>query len=164
MPTTNATVDERTDTGQIDERTERALAQYLTVLPNQGRARNAPSMALVVSESGSEYLVDVCLGTCECDDYHYREPAEGCKHVRRARYALGAEPIRTRVASAVDVDSSLGEHCDADLQFATADGGIVSAGGQDDDVDDDCACGDLPDGVPCFECFDGGSGLDLEGL
>jgi len=157
-----ATTQDHVKNVSIDTRGARALEQYLTVLPDQSDARDSPGQVMVVSESGSEYLVDVRLGVCDCDDHYYRDVA--CKHIKRSRFALGVEPIPARVASAVDVDSSLGEHCDADLQFATADGGIVSAGGQDDDVDDDCACGDLPDGVPCFECFDGGPRLNLEGL
>jgi hypothetical protein len=165
---TNARANQDCIDSDIDERTERALEQYLTVLPDQGEARDAPGQAMVVSESGSEYLVDVRLGTCECPDHEYRDVT--CKHIVRARYATGVEPIPARVASAVDVDPSLGEHTDADLQFATADGGVVSAGDDDrlsgpddgqDDVDD-CACDDLPEGVPCADCYIS-EGVEWEG-
>lgn len=139
----------------LDERDRRALEQYLTVLPDQGRSQGAPGMAVVVSESGSEYLVDVRGGRCECPDAEYRDAK--CKHIRRARYATGVEAIPAAAASQLDIDPSLGEHCDGEVRYATADGGVVDAGEQatllEDDVDDECACSELPDGVPCADCF-----------
>ena len=152
---TNATQsNERIDT--IDERDERALEQYLTVLPDQGEVRNSPGQALVVSESGNEYLVDAVHGACECWDDR-RDDRPRCKHRRRVEFATGQRAIPAAAVSRLDVDPSLGEHCDGDLRFATADGGIVAAGGDDepepDDVDDECDCSELPDGVPCAECY-----------
>lgn len=52
-------IDYESDTDErIDSRTERALTRYLTVLPETGRAKGADGLSLVVSQSGSEYLVD----------------------------------------------------------------------------------------------------------
>ena len=106
----------------LPDRTVRALTEYLTVTPDTGRARDVPGMALVTSQSGSEYLVDVRDGRCECGDAQHRDPHGGCKHVRRARFATGVEAIPA-AASQLDVDPDLGEHCDAEVRFASADGG-----------------------------------------
>jgi hypothetical protein len=144
---------------RINERDRRALEQYLTVLPDQGDARDAPGMALVVSESGSEYVVDLRDGACTCPDAEYRDVE--CKHVRRARFATGADAIPAAAAAQLDVDPDLGEHCDGPLRFAAADGGIIEAPDDgvvlEDEPDDECACGDLPEGVPCHDCFQDGA-------
>jgi len=113
---------------RIDDRTKRALTQYLTVTPEVGRARGADGLVLVTSESGKSYLVDVCTGSCECPDAEYRDVE--CKHIKRARFALGREAIPAGSAEALNVDPDLGAHTDAELRFAAADGGIIVA---DDD-------------------------------
>ena len=142
---------------RINDRDRRALTEYLTVLPDQGRARDAPGMALVVSESGSQYLVDARDGACTCPDAEYRDVE--CKHVARTRFATGQRAIPAAAAAQLNVDPDLGEHTAADLQFATADGGVVAAGGDDDEpeAEEECACGDLPDDVPCHDCFQNGA-------
>lgn len=122
---------DRTDT-ELEARTRRALEQYLTVLPETdpvdelGAVADVPGMVLVVSESGSEYVVDVDAGRCECPDARHRDVM--CKHVRRAAFATGEEAIPADAAAALDVDPELGHHTDASLRFAAADGGIVEAG------------------------------------
>jgi len=148
----------------LPNRTVRALTEYLTVTPDTGRARDVPGMVLVTSQSGSEYLVDVRDGRCECGDAQHRDPGGGCKHVRRARFATGGEAIPA-AASQLDVDPDLGEHTAADLRFATADGGVVAAGGDADEPegDEECACGDLPEGVPCADCYIAGEAEFEEG-
>lgn len=45
----------------------------------------------VYSGETSDYVVNVAVGSCECDDYHYRSGE--CKHIFRARYALGLRAI-----------------------------------------------------------------------
>ena len=154
---TNATESYDSIEPAVDERDRRALTEYLTVLPDQGRARDAPGMALVVSESGSEYLVDARDGACTCPDAEYRNV--NCKHVARTRFATGQRAIPAAAAAQLDVDPDLGEHTAADLQFATADGGVVAAGGDTDEPEgeEECACGDLPGGVPCHDCFQNGA-------
>jgi len=121
----------------IADRTRRALEQYLTVTPDVGQARGAEGIALVTSQSGSEYVVDALEGRCECRDAEYRDPDGGCKHVRRARFALGLDAIPADAAAACDVDPDLGQHCDAELRFAAADGGIIVADDDAELVDED---------------------------
>lgn len=138
----------------VSARTRRALEQYLTVLGDYGRA-DGDDLFVVVSESGSEYLVDLRLEACECEDHQYREAR--CKHIRRAAFATGREPIPVCAAEQLDVDEQLGIHVDGDLRFAAADGGVVDAGDGDDGDDGDgdseaCdVCGEVHDTIDCFE-------------
>jgi hypothetical protein len=116
----------RTD---IDERTEKALTQYLTVLPE------GPDLYSVTSESGNEYRVDTRAGRCTCDDHQYRDVV--CKHRRRVAFATGEEAIPANAAAALDVDEQLGDHVDGELRVAAADGGIIVAGDDGELIDED---------------------------
>jgi hypothetical protein len=106
----------------IDTRDARALTQYLTVLDDVGRARGAPELYLVVSESGSEYLVDTRgeEGACECADHRHR--GAQCKHLRRVAFATGEREIPPWVDTDA-LDEQLAEHVDATPQLAATDGG-----------------------------------------
>jgi hypothetical protein len=73
------------------QRVADALTRYMTVLPEEGRAKGAPGLYTVVSDSGRSYLVDERMGTCECPDHRYRE--RECIHLLRVAFATGAEPI-----------------------------------------------------------------------
>ena len=95
----------------IDPRDVRALTQYLTVLDDVGRARDASELYVVVSESGSEYLVDTRgEGACECADHRHR--GARCKHQRRVAFATGERPIPSWVDTEA-VDEQLGAHVEA---------------------------------------------------
>lgn len=98
----------------LDELDARALTQYLTVLDDIDRVRGALDLYLVVSESGSEYLVDARSGACECPDHEYR--GRRCKHLRRVAFATGQEPIPAWV-DRDDVDDQLGAHVDGGPVF-----------------------------------------------
>jgi len=145
MHDSTPTAENRIDREDVPERTRRALEQYLTVTPDTGRARGADDLVLVTSESGSEYVVDLPAGRCSCEDYEYREA--DCKHRQRARMATGREPIPAEAAAVCDIDPSLGQHTDASLRFAAADGGVVASDDaeildEDDDpdgADDECS-------------------------
>jgi hypothetical protein len=105
----------------IDTRDARALTQYLTVLDDVGRVRHAPELYLVVSESGSEYLVDTRgEGACECADHRHR--GARCKHLRRVAFATGEREIPPWVDTDA-LDEQLAEHVDATPQLAATDGG-----------------------------------------
>lgn len=110
--------------GDLDERDVRALTEYLTVLEDVDRARGAEDVYLVVSQSGSEYLVDLRFKSCECPDAEHRDPDGGCKHVRRVEFATDAR----RAPAWVDLDDvagDLGEHVTSERVAAT-DGGVVA--------------------------------------
>lgn len=94
---------------QRNELDERALTEYLTVLDDIGRARGAPDLFLVVSQSGKEWLVDVDLERCDCPDYRYR--GRRCKHLRRVAFATGERPIPSWIDREA-LDECLGEHID----------------------------------------------------
>jgi len=112
--TTESTAQEHTP--DLDKRTRRALEEYITILPSLGDAAGCDSLVTAVSESGSEYLVDLWEGRCNCPDSEHRNPDGGCKHIRRARFALGRRAIPN--APDVEVDPQLGEHTDAELKHA----------------------------------------------
>jgi len=158
----------------IETRTQRALREPMTVLPNTDPATDptpvagADGLVLVVS-TGPEYVVDVEAGRCTCPDAEHRNPDGGCKHVRRARFATGRVPLPVAALEAVDADEHLGEHTDASLRFAAADGGRVVAGDDAEVLDNDepgaaadgeeCAvCAALDDGWACAECYIAGDG------
>jgi hypothetical protein len=152
----------------IEPRDVRALTEYHSVLDEIGRARGADDLYLVVSESGSEYLVDARLGSCECPDHTHREVR--CKHIRRVAYATGDRPVPAGVDTDA-VDPQLGMHVDATPRVAATDGGadIIDAGDEgevldEDDTDtddvadggrpDDCDCGawNAGEDLPCWPC------------
>jgi hypothetical protein len=144
-------VDER-----IDSRSERALCEYMTVLPV------APDVCSVTTESGSEYRVDARAGRCECPDArHNLGPSEACKHERRVAFATGARPIPTDLAETGRIDPALGEHVDATPVLALPDGGAVPVDGESERGDDsqgrpdDCRCENLLAGasLPCWPCW-----------
>ena len=96
-----------TSADQLDQRDADALTQYLTVLDDVGLARDAPGLYVVVSESGSEYLVDAREETCSCPDHRYRDIR--CKHIRRTEFATGRREIPAWVDDDA-VDPDLGRH------------------------------------------------------
>lgn len=137
----------------LEPRDVRALTEYLTVLEDVGRAKGADGLYLVVSQSGSEYLVDARTGACECPDAEHRNPEGGCKHVRRVAYATGERPI-----PAIDgVDEQLGLHVTREPRTVATDGGVIEANDDEDDRPADCACTgsrlEAEGGLPCWPCY-----------
>jgi len=104
------TTTECNDTEAVDlpDRTQRALEQYITITPDIGRAAGADDLVLATSESGSSYLVDLQSNTCECPDSEHRDPTLGCKHLRRARFALGRWPIPGEGPGGIPTEASVG--------------------------------------------------------
>lgn len=114
----------------IDDRTRRALEELMLVHPELGDAEGATGMATVFSESGTPYVVDVSLGACGCPDKQYNlGPDQECKHVKRAKIALGDRPIPSEIVDHLNVDPMLGEFGDGPL-ILTSDGGVVSGEGE----------------------------------
>lgn len=157
----------------IDPRTERALEEPMTVLPGTDPATEPTPVVgvdgrVLVVSTGPEYVVDVEAGRCTCPDAEHRDPDDGCKHVRRARFATGRAPLPVAALEPADVDEHLGEHTDASHRFAATDGGRVVAGDDAEVLDDEtggdaageeCAeCAALADGWACAECYIAGDG------
>jgi hypothetical protein len=155
------------DCTDLSKRAVRALTEKMTVLPDTGRADDANDLYLVVSASGSEYLVDSRGGRCDCPDAHHNlESDERCKHERRVNYATGQTPIPTWADTAA-VDPHLGLQTARSPVRAVTDGGITrkdtdqsvesSKVSRDDDrglIEDkpeECDCGELSD-FPCWSC------------
>ena len=139
------------------ERDARALTECMTVLDDVGRARGADHLYLVVSESGSEYLVDLRAHTCECPDAEHRDVL--CKHGRRAAFATGRREIPAWVNRDA-VDAKLADQVDTTPRQAATDGGIIVAGddaeildeSENESEDEDCDCYGLDDDLECWEC------------
>jgi hypothetical protein len=94
----------------LPKRAVRALTEKMTVLPDTGRVKNADDLYLIVSGSGSEYLVDAREGRCDCPDaQHNLDADDRCKHERRVEYATGQRPIQTWV-NVNAIDPQLGMH------------------------------------------------------
>jgi len=147
---------EAKDTVTVDERTERALTEYLTVTVSD---EGDEHVVEVHSQSTETYVVDAVEGNCSCPDAEYNlDEDTPCKHVRRARFALGLDAVPSDAAEALDVDPSLGCGTDADLRFAASDGGVIEAGDDaevlgDDENDEECdVCAELDGDLGCFEC------------
>lgn len=114
----------------LEPRDVRALTEYMTVLEDLGDARGADGLYVVVSQSGSEYLVDHAGGACECPDDTYGDDDHACKHRRRVAFATGAEAIPAWVDLEA-VDDQLGAHVDGaeDARRAAAPG-VATDGGR----------------------------------
>jgi hypothetical protein len=117
----------------LPDRTGAALTEVMTVLDDIGRVRDAPGLYLVVSSSGSTYLVDARSGTCECPDDQYRDLI--CKHRRRVAFATGRRPVPSWVPEQ-DLDDDFGAHVDGEVQRTAADGGVAKSGFTDDTMTD----------------------------
>jgi len=137
----------------IEPRTERALTECLTVLPEGG------DIYTVVGENqNGEYRVDSRAGRCTCLDHKHR--GTECKHLRRVAFATGEIPVPAGING---VDPLLGEHTESGPQVVASDGGIIEAGddgelldeGDGDERPSDCDCGDWNDGLelPCWPCY-----------
>jgi hypothetical protein len=150
-------------TDDLADRTQRALTEYLTVLDDVDAAAGADDLYAVVSESGSQYLVDTRTDSCECPDAEHRDPEGGCKHVRRVAFATGERPIPA-AADGLDVDPQLGAHVDGPRW--ECDHGRThcaeSAGARDDAVRcSDCTAEVVADGG-IIDAVDGAEVLDDE--
>jgi len=120
----------------IPKRTRRALERVLTVTDTDGTPISDDESPTVVSvhsgNSGKERRVDVREGRCTCPDHEHRDSV--CYHIRRARFALGTEPIATETLAACDVHSHFASNAPGPV-VATSDGGLI--GGETDEETDD---------------------------
>ena len=120
------------DSIEIDDRTRRALTEPLSAVSVDGTPLEGDeTIVSVVSHSGETYQVDVREDRCTCDDTRYRNPEGGCKHVQRARVALGSDTVDARTLRAVDVDETLGASAPGP-RVATSDGGVVGVDAESD--------------------------------
>jgi len=114
-------------------RTRRALERVLTVTHTDGTPIAEGESPTVVSvhsgNSGTEHRVDVREGRCTCPDHEHRDSR--CYHIRRARMALGVEPVDTETLVACDVHSRFAEHAPGPV-VATSDGGLVGGDSVDE--------------------------------
>lgn len=159
---------------RLADRSERALYQKISTLPT-----DTPGQFEIVSQSGSTYSVDLVADTCDCPDHLHRDPSGGCKHLRRARYATGDDPIPS-TADLSRVDDQLGLHIeaepvgeDASDPVVAPDGGLSSVETMPADASpqtaresgetdaesvegDNESCWCATRDTPCWDCWRGG--------
>lgn len=139
----------------LEQRSVRALTEYMTVLPEGG------DIYSVTTESGSEYRVDAKAGRCTCPDQQYNlSDDERCKHQYRVAFATGERKIPAW-ANDDPIDPRLGEHVEGTPRPVASDGGVSVSdpkGEADEDTDTDdsesddgCLCDDTELG--CFDHF-----------
>jgi hypothetical protein len=143
---------------EVEKRTRRALEEPLSVVALDGTPVESrdDTVVMVVSASGENYHVDATAERCECPDAKHRDPDGGCKHVRRARAALGIEPIDRRALATVNVDEQFAANAPGPV-IATSDGGIIDAGDDGEVIDDDTTADERPADCSCT-----GSRLEAE--
>jgi len=142
---------------ELDDRTERALTEPLSAVSVDGTPLEGDeTIVSIESHSGESYDVDVREGRCSCPDMRHREPEGGCKHVRRARVALGRDTVDARTLRAVDVDDTLGASAPGP-RVATSDGGVVGG-----DVDSDTDEPTVREAVEGAEVLDEGDDVDAD--
>ena len=81
------------------------------------------TLVRVITTDSGDYRVDAREGRCTCPDAKHRQPDGGCKHLRRARIALGRQPITADTLLEGDVDDHLGAHVADGPAVVAADGG-----------------------------------------
>jgi hypothetical protein len=125
------------ESSDVEPRTRRALERVLTVTHTDGTPileGESPTVVSVHSgNSGKERRVDVREGRCTCPDHEHRDAT--CYHLRRARYALGVQPIARDTLAACDVHSHFAANAPGPV-VATSDGGLVGRE-SDEETDDD---------------------------
>ena len=121
MQTNTDTTVESTD---FDPRTRRALGEVMSVVDLDGTPLAGDETPVrVVTTDGGDYRVDVREGRCTCPDAKHRQPEGGCKHVRRARIALGRQPITADTLLEGAVHDHLAVHVADGPTVVAADGG-----------------------------------------
>ena len=102
----------------IDPRTMRAATESMTTV------LEAPGLIRVYSGTNADYLVDIVEGVCECDDYRYNEPENGCKHIARVELELGEREIPDLPGKS-DVELMVRARRNDVWSKAMADGGMI---------------------------------------
>jgi len=103
---------QESDGTELDDRTERALTEYMSVLAEGG------DVFTVVGENGGTYRVDSRKSRCTCPDHEHRGVT--CKHQHRVAFATGERVV----PAGVDVKGHLGEHVEGTVRHAATDGGV----------------------------------------
>ena len=116
----------KVDSIDIEPRTRRAFERVATVTHTDGTPIDDDETPTVVSvhsgNSGREHRVDVREGCCTCRDHEHRDAT--CYHIRRARFALGVEPVDRDVLAACDVHERFAQHAPGPV-VVTSDGGVL---------------------------------------
>jgi len=115
---------ESKDSIEVESRTERALTECMTVLSTSGTPISNPDTQTVsvVSHSGETYTVEARGEVCTCPDHQHNH--RRCKHIRRARFALGIDELSAAMLREFDIAENFAAHCPGPIVVAS-DGGRV---------------------------------------
>jgi len=64
----------------LDERDARALTEQMDIYADDPKTT---SEEIAVYNKGTRHIINPLAGYCDCEDMHYRQPENGCKHLRR---------------------------------------------------------------------------------
>lgn len=84
-----ATYEQTVDEAEADPRTVRSRTEMMVVIPRVDDAEMSIGLYDVLT-NGGEYVVDPIDRLCECPDFEYNHPEDGCKHIRRVDFQLDA--------------------------------------------------------------------------
>jgi len=132
---TNAS--DKVDCIDIEPRTERALTECMSVVSTEGTpVTDADEETVsVVSASGSTYTVDAGDEFCDCPDYQHNH--RRCKHIRRARFALGIDELSAAMLRTLDIAENFAAHCPGPIVLASDGGRVGSSKTRDESHDED---------------------------
>jgi len=121
----------------IEPRTERALTECMSVVSTEGTpVTDADEETVsVVSASGSTYTVDAGDEFCDCPDYQHNH--RRCKHIRRARFALGIDELSAAMLRTLDIAENFAAHCPGPIVLASDGGRVGESKTRDESGDED---------------------------
>jgi hypothetical protein len=144
IQTMSTNASDEVDCIDIEPRTERALTECMTVVSTDGTpVTDADEETVsVISSSGSTYTVDAGDEFCDCPDHQHNH--RRCKHIRRARFALGIDELSAAMLREFDIAENFAAHAPGPIVLAS-DGGVVNGDSktrdeshdEDDPEDDD---------------------------
>lgn len=97
------------DAAELGQRDVKALTEHMLVVEDHPDAWG--DHEVVVYNEDRQYLVNVDIGHCDCPDVQFRR--RECKHLKRARYALGIDEVPGWVQTD-RLDAPLRERLEAD--------------------------------------------------
>lgn len=115
---------ESKDNIEVESRTERALTECMTVVSTEGTPISNPDThtVSVVSHSGETYTVEARGEVCTCPDHQHNH--RRCKHIRRARFALGIDELSAAMLREFDIAENFAAHAPGPIVVAS-DGGLI---------------------------------------
>jgi len=128
---------ESKDSIEVESRTERALTECMTVVSTEGTPISNPDTQTVsvISSSGNTYTVEARGEVCTCPDHQHNH--RRCKHIRRARFALGIDEMPAAMLREFDIAENFAAHAPGPIVVASDGGRVGDTGEPNEDKDKD---------------------------